>query len=319
MARILVTGAGGFIGLATVAALAERGDEVTAFDLRISPGLNALVERFPRVRPVVGELTEWAHLAGAIQAARPDAVVHLAAIVGVPASVDAPLSTMRVNVEGSLNVLEAMHLFGVPRLINLSSEEVYGHFESDQIDEDHPCRPLMPYGISKYAVEGLARSYAELHGLECIHIRTPWVYGAGLPRPRVPKTLIDAALAGQPLHLESGGDFRVDHTYIDDLVAGLLLALDRDAHAFDVYHIASGAAPSLSQIVAFLRELVPGADLTVGPGNYRFNERLGPVRKGALDVSRAREHLGYGPHFDIRAGLAATIDAQRREQGGRIP
>ena len=319
MARILVTGAGGFIGLATVAALAERGDEVTAFDLRISPGLNALAERFPRVRPVLGELTEWAHLAGAIQAARPDAVVHLAAIVGVPASVGAPLSTMRVNVEGSLNVLEAMRLFGVPRLINLSSEEVYGHFQADLIDEDHPCRPLMPYGISKYAVEGLARSYAELHGLECIHIRTSWVYGAGLPRPRVPKTLIDAALAARPLHLVSGGDFRVDHTYIDDLVAGLLLALDRDAHAFDAYHIASGAAPSLSQIVAILRELVPGADLTVGPGGYRFNERLGPVRKGALDVGRARQHLGYRPRFDIRAGLAATIDAQRREQGGQMP
>ncbi len=322
MARILVTGAGGFIGLASVAALAARGDQVTAFDLRISPGLAALAERFPHVQPVVGELTEWAHLAGAIQAARPDAVVHLAAIVGVPASVGAPVSTMRVNVEGSLNVLEAMRLFDVPRLINLSSEEVYGHFQADLIDEEHPCRPLMPYGISKYAVEGLARSYAELHGLTCIHIRTSWVYGAGLPRPRVPKTLIDAALAARPLHLASGGDFRVDHTYIDDLVAGLLLALDRDVHAFDVYHVASGAAPSLAQIVAILRELVPGADLAVGPGAYRFDERLGPVRKGALDVTRAREHLGYVPRFDIRAGLAATIEAQRRdqrEQGGRMP
>ena len=319
MARILVTGAGGFIGLATVAALAARGDEVTGFDLRISPGLAALAGRFPNVRPVVGELAEWAHVAGAIQAARPDAVVHLAAIVGVPASVGAPLSTMRVNVEGSLNVLEAMRLFAVPRLINLSSEEVYGHFQADLIDEEHPCRPLMPYGISKYAVEGLARSYAQLHGLACIHIRTSWVYGAGLPRPRVPKTLVDAALAGRPLHLESGGDFRVDHTYIDDLVAGLLLALDQDAHSFDVYHIASGAAPSLSQIVAILRALVPGADLEVGPGGYRFDERLSPVRKGALDVTRARKQLGYGPRFDIRAGLAATIDAQRREQGGRMP
>jgi UDP-glucose 4-epimerase len=148
------------------------------------------------------------------------------------------------------------------------------------------------------------------------------VYGAGLPRPRVPKTLIDAALAARPLHLASGGDFRVDHTYIDDLVAGLLLALDRDVHAFDVYHVASGAAPSLAQIVAILRELVPGADLAVGPGAYRFDERLGPARKGALDVTRAREHLGYVPRFDIRAGLAATIEAQRRdqrEQGGRMP
>ncbi len=247
----------------------------------------------------------------ALRDARPDAVIHCAAVVGVAASAGAPLTTFRVNVEGALHLMEAMRLLGVKRLINLSTEEIYGHFRSDIISEDHPCLPLMPYGISKFAVEQLARDQVRLHGLQCIHLRTCWVYGPGLPRPRVPKTLVDAAVAGQPLHLAAGGDFRVDHIYIDDLVVGVLAALDTAHHRFDAYHIASGTAPSLAEIVALLKELVPGAQLSVGPGAYRFADTLAVVRKGALDVSRARAELGYAPRYDIRRGLDAYVKALR--------
>src|SRR5262249_53715468 len=155
----------------------------------------------------------------------------------------------------------------------------------------HPNRPRQPYGISKYAVERLACDYADAYGLECVHIRTCWVYGPYLPRPRVPKTLIDAALSGQKLHIASGGDFRVDHVYIDDCVDGILRALDKPKHRFDVYHIATGQAPALFEIVEIVKTLVPGADLAIGPGNYRFVDGTEAVRKGALDISRARAEL----------------------------
>jgi UDP-glucose 4-epimerase len=312
MARVLVTGGGGFLGSAITEALAARGDHVIALDVAIGPRLQQLPEAHSWVTPVIGELTEWPHLAGAIAEHRPDKVVHCAAIVGVPASVGAPIATMRVNVEGSLNLFETMRLFGVRRVVHISSEEVYGPFEAPLIDEEHPCRPLMAYGISKLAVEQLGRSYRRLHGLECINVRTCWVYGPGLPRPRVPKTLVDAALAGRPLHLPAGGDFRVDHVYVADTVQGVLLALDQAEHAHDAYNIATGQAPSLAEIVDIIRDLVPGADISVGRGDYQFNERVGPVPKGALDVTRAREHLGYAPRYPIREGLAAYVDARRR-------
>ena len=311
MARVLVTGGGGFLGGAIADALAARGDEVIALDVAIGPRLQQLAAAHAVVTPVIGELTEWPHLAGALAEHRPDKVVHCAAIVGVPASVGAPLATMRVNVEGSLNLFEAMRLSGVRRVVHISSEEVYGPFEAPLIDEEHPCRPLMAYGISKLAVEHLGRSYGRLYGLECINVRTCWVYGLGLPRPRVPKTLVDAALGGRPLHLPSGGDFRVDHVYFADTVQGVLLALDKDEHPFDVYNIATGQAPSLAEIIDIVKDLVPGADVSVGPGDYRFDERVGPVPKGALDVARAREHLGYAPSYDIRKGLAAYVEARR--------
>jgi UDP-glucose 4-epimerase len=310
MARILVTGAAGFIGAEVVAALAARGDVVTALDLGLSPRLAALVERHDvAFRPC--EISEWPLLLHAFERARPEAVVHCAAVVGVVNAAAAPLATLRVNVEGMLGVLEAMRLFGVRRMVNLSSEEIYGPFDAVCITEEHPCRPVWPYGISKHAAEQLARDHARAHGAEIVHVRTSWVYGPGLPRPRVPKTMVDAAVEGRALHLPTGADFRVDHTYIEDAVQGILLCLDKRTHRFDAYHIASGTAPSLADIAAILRELVPGADIQVGPGEYSFVPGLQPVRKGALDVTRARQELGYLPRFDIRAGLAATIGARR--------
>jgi UDP-glucose 4-epimerase len=312
VARILVTGGAGFLGSAVVEALAARGDEVLAFDLVPGERLRRIAEARPTVSVHAGEISEWAGVAALIQAARPQAIVHCAAVVGVAASVQAPFRTFQVNVEGSLNLLEAMRLFGVRRMVHISSEETYGHFESPSAAEDHPQRPLMPYGISKLAVEQLGRSYAELHGLECIHLRTSWVYGPGLPRARIPKTLVDAALGGRPLHLSSGADFAVDHTHVEDVVQGVLLALDRESHPFDAYNIGSGQAPRLRDIVEIVKDLVPGAELSVAEGPYVHPGGVPAVRKGALDIARSREVLGYAPRFDIRAGLENYVRATRR-------
>ena len=311
MARIIVTGANGFIGVEIVRALAARGDEVAALDIAVGPPLKALGARHANVAIAPGEITEWHHVASLIRDHRPDAIIHCAAIVGVVASAEAPFATMRVNIDGALNVFEAMRLFGVRRVLNISTEEIYGDFQSDRINEDHPCFPVMPYGISKFAVEQLGRDYVRNHGLDVVNLRTCWVYGPGLPRPRVPKILVDAAVEGRALHVPAGGDFRVDHVYIDDLVAGVLAALDKPQHRFDAYHISSGQAPSLKEIVDIVNELVPGARISIGPGHYAFGDRVRVVRKGALDPSRARAELGYVPRYDIRAGLAAYIAARR--------
>ena len=315
MSRILITGGAGFIGSAVAACLAARGDAVTAFDVTRSPRLEAALAAHRNVEFVQGEITEWPQVVGLVQQRKPDAVVHCAAIVGVTNSLASPIGTFRVNVDGSLNVLEAMRLCGVRRVVNLSSEETYGIFESDRIDETHPNRPLKPYGISKYAVERLACEYTAAYGMEVVHVRTCWVYGPGLPRPRVPKIFVDAAVAGRALHLTGGGDFRVDHVYIDDCVDGIVRALDKPSHRHDVYHVATGEAPSLAEIAAIIRELVPGADISIGPGPYRFVDGTEAVRKGALDITRARTELGYEPRFPIRKGLAAYVEATRAGRG----
>lgn len=308
--RVLVTGGGGFLGGAAVRALAERGDTAIAFDTQWS-GLGAVAEDRGVVR-VPGDITDLASLAQAVKEHRPEAVLHCAAVVGVLSSVGSPLNIVRVNVEGSINVFEAMRLGGIARCIHISSEEAYGVFRADRIDETHPLDPVLPYGICKAAVEQLARSYRTLHGLDVIHLRTSWVYGPGLPRDRIPKNLVEAALAGRALHVPGGAGAAIDHTYVDDVVGAILRALDHGTHRFEVYNIASGNASTVSDLVEIVKACVPGARLSVGTGPYRHGDRVEMIRKGALDIGRAARELGWTPVHDIRSGLGAYIEAMRR-------
>lgn len=310
--RALITGGGGFLGAEVAKALIARGDTAIALDTQLNALANVSDANLVRVP---GDITDMASIAQAVKLHKPDAVIHCAAIVGALASLGSPINVVRVNIEGSLNVFEAMRLGGIRRCIHISSEETYGPFRADRIDETHPLDPVLPYGICKVAVEQLGRSYRDLHGLEVINLRTSWVYGPGLPRERVPKTLVDAALAGRKLHLLSGADTKIDHTHIFDIVSGILKALDHPQHRYDAYNIASGQAPTIAEIIAIIRELVPDAQLSADSGPYRHGDRVEMVRKGALDVSRAAAELGWQPRYDIRTGLAdyiATMRASRK-------
>ena len=308
--RVLVTGSSGFLGAAVARELLARGDTVIGFDTNAG----ARVSPDGRLIQIPGDLTDAQSVKQAMIAHRPDAVIHCAAIVGVLSSVDNPMQIVRVNIEGSLNVFEAMRLGKVKRCIHISSEEAYGVFRGDKIDETHPLDPVMPYGICKAAVEQFGRTYRDLHGLDVINLRPSWVYGPGLPRSRIPKNLIDAALAGKKLHLPSGADSAIDHTYVDDAVTAILAALDHPRHKYDAYNVGSGVAVSINELIAIVRELVPGAGLSVGPGPYRHGDRIEIVKKGALDVSRAAAEFGWRPRFDIRKGLAAYVKALREQQ-----
>ena len=307
--RVLITGGGGFLGAAVVRALVARGDTAIAFDSQLA-GL-ASGAREPRLICVPGDITDMANVAQTMLVHKPDAVLHCAAIVGVLSSLGSPINVVRVNIEGSLNVFEAMRLGGVRRCIHISSEEAYGAFRADRIEETHPLDPVMPYGICKAAVEQLGRSYRDLHGLEVINLRPSWVYGPGLPRNRIPKNIVDAAIAGRKLHIPAGADTAIDHTYVDDVVSAMLAALDHSRHRFDAYNVGSGMAPTVAEIVNIVRDLVPGAAVSVGPGAYRHGDKIDLVRKGALDVSRAAVELGWKPRYDIRSGLAAYLKAER--------
>lgn len=309
--RILVTGGGGFLGYETTRSLADRGDTVVAFDTAFGKPLLELAGSIDQVHVEAGDITDLANVAQVFDRYRPDAVVHLAAVVGVPASIGSPSNIVRVNVQGSLNVFEAMRLYQVKRVIHMSTEEVYGDFERACADEEDPQRPANPYGITKLAVEHFGRSYGEFHGLECINLRTSWVYGVGLDRPRPPMNYLEAALAGRSIDLPSGADTVIDYAYVDDVVNGVLLALDHPLHRYNVYNVASGQAVSDQELIDEIRRLLPEPQLNVGPGRrpYASGHRM-PV-KGALDCSRAREEFGYVPRYDIRRGLAAYVTRWR--------
>jgi nucleoside-diphosphate-sugar epimerase len=309
---ILVTGASGWLGSALVAALLKRGEAVIATDLMVSPDMAALAARQSKLTAVAADLGEWHHVMRLFEAQRPDAVIHAAAIVGVIQAADIPIKAQRVNVEGSINLFEAMRLNKVKRVVHISTEETYGDFQSDLIDEDHPQKPLSIYGLTKLAAEHYGRVYSRDHGLECINVRTCWVYGPHLPRLRMPRTFVEAALRGEPFHQADGGNLAVDQVYIDDTVQGALLALDKEKHSFDAYNIATGVAPTLRDTADAVNRAIPGAKITVGDsGPYHHGGKVLSAVKGALDISRAKRELGYAPLYDLQRGIEATIAATR--------
>ena len=316
--KVLVTGGCGWLGSAIVRALLARGDSVVATDLAVSPAIAALAARDPRLVADAADLGEWGRVVDLFVRHGPDAVVHTAAIVGVVQCADIPLKALRVNVEGSINLFEAMRLNGVRRVVHISTEETYGDFLAPVIDEEHPQQPVSVYGLTKLTTEHYGRVYTRDHGLECVNVRTCWVYGPHLPRLRMPRTFIEAALRGEPFHQPDGGDLAVDQVYIDDTVQGALLALDKDKHRYESYNIATGVAPTIRDTADAVNRAIPGAKISVGDsGPYRHGGSVLSAVKGALDISRARTELGYEPRFDLQQGIEATIAATRAAMAAR--
>ncbi len=311
---VLVTGGCGWLGGEIVRTLLARGDSVIAMDVAVSPAMAALAARQPTLTVAAADLGEWPPLVRLLQQHRPDAVIHAAAIVGVVQAADIPIKALRVNVEGAVNLFEAMRLTGVKRVVHISTEETYGDFQAPVITEDHPQNPTSVYGLTKLAVEHYGRVFSREHGLECINARTCWVYGPNLPRLRMPRTFIEAALRGEPFHQPDGASLAVDQVYITDTVAGVILALDKPQHRFDSYNIATGAAPTLADTAAAVNRAIPGARITVGDnGPYKHGGLVLSAAKGALDIGRAAAELGYQARYDIQRGIEAMIAADREQ------
>jgi nucleoside-diphosphate-sugar epimerase len=307
VSSILITGGGGFIGIALAEAIAARGDTAVAFDLTFPDD----VKSSPRLQLVRGDVTDASGVIAAVRLHGIDRIIHAAAIVGIAPAVQMATTVVRVNVEGSINVFEAARILGVRRVIHMSSEETYGRYATPTVNEDSPTFPPTVYGASKLAAEHFGRAWRAMYDLDVVNLRIGWTYGLRLPRARVPKTLVDAAVQGEALHLPEGGDSRMDHIYVDDIVSGTLAALDHGDHSFDTYNLATGSAPSVHEMIAILRDIVPGARISAGDGEIKHPGGIDMPRKGALDISRAAKVFGFRPRYDLRAGLEAYVSGRR--------
>ena len=308
MSSVLITGGGGFIGLALAEAIVARGDAAVAFDLNFPDH----VKSSSQLKLVRGDITDASGVIATMRAHSVDRVIHAAAIVGIAPAMQMATTVVRVNVGGSINVFEASRILGIRRVIHISSEEVYGRYATPVVGEDSPAFPPTVYGASKLATEHFGRTWRTMYGLDVINLRIGWIYGLRLPRARVPKILVDAAVSGVALHLSEGGDSRMDHTYVDDIVAGTLAALDHPEHSFDTYNLGTGTAPSVHEMIAILRDIIPGACLSAGDGEIKHPGGIDMPRKGALDISRAAKVFDYRPRYDLRAGLEAYVRDRRR-------
>jgi UDP-glucose 4-epimerase len=302
----VVTGGAGFIGSNLVDALVARGDRVTVID-NLSSGkrenLNGALERGAELE--VADVSDAAAIADIFAAARPAVAFHLGAQIDVRVSVSDPADDANVNVLGTIAVLEAARMAGTRRVVNSSTGGgLYGDADVLPTPEDHPIRPLAPYGQGKLAAEGYCDLYSRLHGLSTISLRYGNVYG---PRQDVHgEAGVVAIFCGCLVDKRTPtvfGDGRQTRDWVDvsDVVRANLLAADSTLTS--PVNIGHGRETAVLDLIDALNDVSGGAM----PEPEFAPDRPGEVARSCLDVTRAKQELGWEAEVQLRDGLRRIL------------
>jgi UDP-glucuronate 4-epimerase len=309
--RVVVTGGVGFIGYHVTRALAVRGDDVVVIDdFSDAPYPAAekrrnehdLMREFSRVTVARACVTDRAALAPLFDGA--EIVLHLAGLAGVRPSFADPARYARINVEGTAVVHELARERGIDRFLFASSSSVYGNATPLPAHEDAPAVvPESPYAASKRGAELVASALSRrTPSMRCTALRFFTVYGPR-QRPEMAITLFArAVLAGRPIRMFGDGSMRRDFTHVDDIVRGILAAVERAPTGFRAYNLGSSAPVELRALVRAIGEAAG-----VEPVVERAPVPLGDVEATCADVSRAREELGWEPRIGLREGLRSVL------------
>jgi len=303
---VLVTGGAGFIGSHVVERLLAKGRPVVAFDNLCdfyNPDLKRrniqTAQQDERFTLVEGDLRDRDAVFAAVAEHRPADVIHLAAMAGVRPSIADPALYMAVNIDGTTHLLDAAVKYGVRRFAFGSSSSVYGNNDKTPFAEDDPVdHPISPYAATKKAGELICHTYAHLYQLPIVCLRFFTVFG---PRQR-PDLAIGKFMRlmadDQPIPVFGDGSTSRDYTYVDDIVTGILKALDHCTR-YRVYNLGGDHPASLSDLIATI-ERVTGCDAKID----RQPMQPGDVNRTWADLTRSREELGYSPTTSLEDGIA---------------
>jgi len=310
MAKVLVTGGAGFIGSHVSEKLIARGDEVLVLD-NFNDFYDPAIKRanaaaLEGARIVTGDIRDEALVAKLFTAGRFDAVVHLAAMAGVRPSLQDPLHYADVNVRGTLILLEELRKSPGTKLLFASSSSVYGSNEKVPFREDDDIhKPVSPYAATKRAGELLAYTHHHLYAIPTTCLRFFTVYG---PRQRPEMAIhkfVDAIERGKPIPFYGDGSTRRDYTYIDDIVDGVVRALDQ-CEGYEIYNLGESQTTSLEELVRLIGEVTGKR-----PVLDRQAMQPGDVLVTYADVSKARARLGYDPTTPVREGIRRFVEWYR--------
>ena len=309
--NFLVTGGAGFIGSHVCERLLHSGHAVWTFDdlnpfydpqlkRRNLRDIQSLAKPFEFVH---GDLTDRAAVEELFARTRFDQIIHLAARAGVRPSLAEPALYQRVNVEGTVNILEAARRHGVKKVIIASSSSVYGVNSKVPFSETDPIfSAISPYAASKLACEALGHVYHHVYGLDVVMLRFFTVYG---PRQRPDLAIRKFASlisAGKPIPVFGDGSTARDYTYITDILEGVIACTGRN-FGFEIFNLGESETVKLSRLIELLESAL-GKSAVLD----RQPPQPGDVPLTCADISKAREQLGYRPSTKIEQGIPLFVD-----------
>ena len=318
MKTVLITGGAGFIGSHLSEWLLRRDSSVLCldnFDNFYDPNLKiknaervrrAFLDRFELI---TGDIRNPDHLSEIFKSHRIDSVIHLAARAGVRPSLAEPLLYEDVNIRGTVSLLEACRSHGIHRFVFASSSSVYGENQRIPFSErDLDIRPVSPYGATKRAGELLCYTYSHLYGMDISCLRIFTAYG---PRQRPEMAihkftrLIDQ---GERIPMYGDGSYRRDYTYIDDLIEGIVAAMDH-LKGFEIYNLGESQTTSLRELILLIEKAL-SKKATV----EKLEVQPGDVSVTYADITKARERLSYRPKVKIEEGIERFVQWYRTER-----
>lgn len=305
--RVLVTGAGGFIGSHLAERLVELGASVRALVEYNSLGSWGWLDESPvrdelDVRP--GDVRDPDSVAAAI--AGVDTVFHLAALIAIPYSYEAPLSYVETNVVGTVNVLRAAEAAQPERVVHTSTSEVYGTARYVPIDEEHPLQGQSPYSASKIAADKMAEAFNRSFGVPVATIRPFNTYGPRQSARAVIPTVVTQLLDGGGVALGNLNPTR-DFTYVSDTVEAFIRIADCPEAVGRVVNVGSGREIGIGDLVDRIEGLV-GREVDVTREEQRVRPPASEVERLCADAGLARSLLDWEPIVPLDKGLGATVD-----------
>ncbi len=324
--RFALIGGAGFIGHHLALALTRRGARVDVIDsLQVNnllsfasgdPGthnrelyLAIIQQRLELLRRAgvtlhTQDARDYHALCRCLTDMQPQVIVHLAAVAHANVSNKDPHATFDHSLRTLENALDnaRSRSLSVERFVYFSSSMVYGDFATDGVTEDTRCEPLGVYGALKLSGEHLVRAYHQVFETPYTIIRPSALYGERCVSRRVGQMFIENALAGLEVVVHGDGGERLDFTYIDDLVDGVIRAIESPSGANQVFNLTAGQGRSLAELAALLAEHFP--DIRV---RYAQRDKLTPKR-GTLSIAKAAALLGYRPRYSLERGMARYVD-----------
>lgn len=305
--KVLITGAGGFIGSHLTERLVELGADVSALVRYTSTGTWGWLDHSTvkdQMNVHLGDIRDQDAMLSLMDGV--EIVFHLAALIGIPYSYHAPLSYVRTNIEGTVNVLQSAMRCNVERVLQTSTSEVYGSARTVPISEEHPLQGQSPYSATKIGADKIAESFYLSFGLPVVVVRPFNTYGPRQSARAVIPTIVTQALRESAIRLGNLEPTR-DLNYVADTVEGFIKAAEAPNAVGQVINIGTGQEISIGKLAEMILSMM-GKRLPILADDARQRPEGSEVDRLCADNTRAREILGWAPKYALAEGLSRTIE-----------